>query len=138
MRRFVAIFCLTAVLGFLLAGCSVFGQSSKTLDLKFDSLIGVDVAVHHEKSGSSETNTVTFTFKVPGRYHLVIEPDEENAGTKLDFDVTVNDITDPLIIRPHKLADAGKITVETNGAKETHEYGWRATMDSIFRFGPWF
>jgi hypothetical protein len=45
--------------------------------------------------------------------------------SKLDFDVTIHDVAKPFSVRPPKLTDIFKITIEGNGMKETHEYAYR-------------
>jgi hypothetical protein len=128
MYKILSVLALLIGLAIVTAGCSFHLSigASKNLDLRLKYMIGVDVNVHHEQVNLSETNVVTFKFQVPATYNIRIEPADaaKSSGSTLVVDVTIDDVKNPVVLHPQKLADPFKITVTANGVTETHQYGW--------------
>jgi hypothetical protein len=124
MQNFFHLLSVVSV-AMVLSGCNFSGNRSANFDHKFEFMLGVDAVVHDEKSDGVETSVVTLHFKVPGKYHFVIEAaDTSQPGAATAIDINVEDVTKPEIVHPAHIGNPLKMTVFTDGATESIQYGW--------------
>ncbi len=116
MKKWYVVVFAALVIGMLCAGCTKIKSIDKYM--YFDGA----VIVEYQESYAGKDEIVTFEFYEKGTYKIHFEGKYYKSETPQDFTRIVKTAPQKYIIKRWRLPNHLTVTIEYNGAAETHEF----------------